>query len=109
MTSLHPDNSTEVQEICVKSGFGSLICQLVQNITDYEMHIKLYEGLADLVLSPSQRVASTAVEQGCYQELTKGAYESDFHKVRRVCQSALDKVPQHLVDLNAKALKRRLF
>lgn len=83
--------------------------QLVQSITDYEMHIKLYEGICELVLSPNQKVAQMAVEQGCFQEMTKGAYESDFHKVRRICSSAIEKVPQNLVDLNTKALKKRLF
>jgi hypothetical protein len=57
LTMLHPDQSTDVQDVCVKSGFGSLICQLVQNITDYEMHINLYQALSELVLSPSPKVA----------------------------------------------------
>jgi hypothetical protein len=49
------------------------------------MHIKLYQGLSELVLCQNSKVAQMAVEQGCYQELTKGAYESEFHKVRRIC------------------------
>lgn len=77
----------------MKSGFGQLLVQLVQNITDYEMHIKLFEGIAELVLSSNTKVAQMAVEQGCYQELTKGADDSDFHKVRRICNTALEKVP----------------
>lgn len=83
--------------------------QLVQNITDYEMHIKLYEGMSELVLSSNAKVASMAIEQGCYQELNKGAYESDFHKVRRICVQALEKVPQNLVDNHSKPSIKRMI
>lgn len=29
LTSKHPDGNCDVQEVCVKSGFGQLICQII--------------------------------------------------------------------------------
>ena len=71
------------------------------------MHIKLYQGMAELILSPDMRVAQMAVEQGCYAELSKAAYDSEFHKVRRICTNAMEKAPQQLADADAKLQKKR--
>ncbi len=79
----------------------------MQHITDYEMHIKLYQALVNVVLSENEKVHSMAVDHGCLKEITKAANESEFHKVRRICGAAVEKLPS--AQQSEKVSRRKLF
>jgi hypothetical protein len=81
----HQEQHIDVQEVCLKSGFGLFIIQLSQTLVDYEMHVNLFKALESLVQSKNPSVVRSAVEQGCFQEILVSADESRFFKVRRIC------------------------
>lgn len=51
LVAKHSDGRTEIQELCIKNGFGNLMVKLCQNLVDYDVQTSLNQGLVDLVMS----------------------------------------------------------
>jgi len=64
------------------------------------MHTNLYKALCELILSKSGQVQRGAVETGCFQEVLSASENSQFFKVRRICNTVLDNVPNTMFELN---------
>jgi len=61
--------------------------------------------MSSLLLSPHADVSSATVSHGCLNELLGAAEKSQYFKVRRICNTTLNKVGQELYDMNQTAPK----
>ena len=58
------------------------------------------------MFSENEKVHMMAVDHGCVKEITKAANDSEFHKVRRICLAAVEKLPtaQHSDKISRRKL-----
>ena len=82
-----------MQELCVRAGLADLSVLIVQHIVDYEMHVNLYQAIVNVAMSENEKVQKMVMDHGCVKEISKAAVASEFHKVRRICSAAAEKLP----------------
>jgi len=96
-----------MQDICQRKNLTKSLRKVLRQINDYDLHSNIYKALSMLVLSSSFSVQKKAVEQGCLQDLILASEKSQFFRVRRLCQTSINKVEASLFELNEKISKKR--
>ena len=69
-------------------------------LSEYEILTNTYLSLGNLMMSPMEYVKKRAVELGCMEILLDSNEESEFLRIRRICNSVLQQTDPRLFEYN---------
>jgi len=78
----------DVQENAIKQDIVSVIKHL-NRLREYEVLTNTFLSLGNLMLSQVEHVRRRAVDLGCLEILLDSNENSDFLRIRRICNSVL--------------------
>ncbi len=89
----------EIQESLIQRDIISIIkhCNLLH---EYEVLTNTYLSIGNLMMSPMDHVRKRAVELGCMEILLDSNEESEFLRIRRICNSVLQQTDPRLFEYN---------
>jgi hypothetical protein len=89
----------EVQELSIQSDIVSVIKHLIK-LKEYEVLTNGFLTIGNLMLSPLDHVRSRAVDLGCLDILLETNENSEFLRLRRICNSVLQQTDPRLFEYN---------
>lgn len=91
--------SSEVQEQAIKKDIISVL-KHCNRLKEYEVLTNLYLSFGNLLLSHIEHVRRRAVELGCLSLLLETNENSEFLRIRRICNSVLQQTNPQLFEYN---------
>jgi len=80
--------NVEIQEIAIKKDIISVL-KHCSRLKEYEVLTNVYLSFGNLLLSQVDHVRRRAVDLGCLQLLLETNENSEFLRIRRICNSVL--------------------
>ncbi len=89
----------ELQELLIQRDIISVI-KHANRLLEYEVLTNTCLSIGNLMLSPHEHVRKRAVELGCMEILLDSNEESEFLRIRRICNSVLQQTDPRLFEYN---------
>lgn len=91
--------NVEVQEQVIQNDIVSVL-KHCNRLKEYEVLTNVFLSLGNLMLSQLDRVRTRAVDLGCLDVLLEANENSDFLRIRRICNSILQQTDPRLFEYN---------
>ena len=91
--------NSAIQELLIHRDMISVI-KHCNRLLEYEVLTNTYLSIGNLMLSPLEHVRKRAVELGCMEILLDSNEESEFLRIRRICNSVLQQTDPRLFEYN---------